>query len=160
MPTRKDGHHPIIFMQCGPIRFNVSARDAAAHSPFRHYLLPRSTNFRMPMETSEVTIQDIYTALVIDPERNQQIVSAIIEVVQKGLSPLVLTSRTEHVERLAQGLSTIENVLVLRGGMGKKQRPVVAEKLDSIPESVPRVILATGSYIGEGSMTPAWTLCF
>jgi hypothetical protein len=25
-PTRKDGHHPIIHMQCGPIRFNMSAR--------------------------------------------------------------------------------------------------------------------------------------
>jgi len=28
-PTRKDGHHPIIFMQCGPVRFNLSAREAA-----------------------------------------------------------------------------------------------------------------------------------
>ncbi len=34
--------------------------------------------------------------------------------------------------------------------MGKKQRQAVAEKLTSIPDGVPRVILATGSYIGEG----------
>ena len=26
-PVRKDGHQPIIFMQCGPIRFNLSARE-------------------------------------------------------------------------------------------------------------------------------------
>jgi superfamily II DNA or RNA helicase len=25
-PVRKDGHHPIILMQCGPIRFNVSSK--------------------------------------------------------------------------------------------------------------------------------------
>ncbi len=26
-PVRKVGHHPIIFLQCGPIRFNLSARE-------------------------------------------------------------------------------------------------------------------------------------
>jgi superfamily II DNA or RNA helicase len=25
-PIRKDGHHPIVFMQCGPIRFRVDCR--------------------------------------------------------------------------------------------------------------------------------------
>nr|WP_245644360.1 DEAD/DEAH box helicase family protein [Magnetospirillum moscoviense] len=28
--TRKDGHHPIIFMQCGPVRFRVDAKRQAA----------------------------------------------------------------------------------------------------------------------------------
>src|SRR6185503_8424377 len=30
-PVRKDGHHPIILMQCGPIRFNVSRKKEAAN---------------------------------------------------------------------------------------------------------------------------------
>ena len=34
--------------------------------------------------------------------------------------------------------------------MGKKQRRSIAEALASVPEHEPRVILATGSYIGEG----------
>jgi len=34
--------------------------------------------------------------------------------------------------------------------MGKKQRRAAAEALASVPENEPRVILATGSYIGEG----------
>jgi superfamily II DNA or RNA helicase len=34
--------------------------------------------------------------------------------------------------------------------MGKKQRRDIAEDLASVPEREPRVILATGSYIGEG----------
>jgi len=28
--TRKDGHHPIIFMQCGPVRYRVDAKSQAA----------------------------------------------------------------------------------------------------------------------------------
>jgi superfamily II DNA or RNA helicase len=64
--------------------------------------------------------------------------------------PLVLTHRTAHLEHLALGLSSIEHVVILKGGMGKKQRRAAAEKLASIPDGVPRVILATGSYIGEG----------
>jgi len=148
-PIRKDGHHPIIFMQCGPIRFNLSAREAAERSPLRHVVLPRHTDFQMPHET-DLTIHDAYAALVTNQERNRQIVADIIQAVREGRSPLVLTSRTDHLERLASGLSEIQSVFVLKGGMGKKQRRVVVERLASIPEGTPRVLLATGSYIGEG----------
>jgi superfamily II DNA or RNA helicase len=34
--------------------------------------------------------------------------------------------------------------------MGKKQRRTIAEAIAAVPGSDPRVILATGSYIGEG----------
>jgi hypothetical protein len=34
--------------------------------------------------------------------------------------------------------------------MGRKQRREVNERLAAIPESEPRLILATGGYIGEG----------
>ena len=54
-PTRKDGHHPIIVMQCGPIRFNLSAREAAARSPFRHLVLAKQTNFRMPAQNQRTS---------------------------------------------------------------------------------------------------------
>jgi superfamily II DNA or RNA helicase len=39
---------------------------------------------------------------------------------------------------------------MLKGGMGKKELKAIAGELASIPEGTPRVILATGSYIGEG----------
>jgi hypothetical protein len=32
--ARKDGHHPIIFMQCGPIRYRVDAKSQAATRSF------------------------------------------------------------------------------------------------------------------------------
>ena len=31
-PERKDGHHPIIYMQCGPIRLKLSARSHNYHA--------------------------------------------------------------------------------------------------------------------------------
>ena len=34
-PTRKDGHHPIIYMQCGPIRFSMSAQGDDRDDAFR-----------------------------------------------------------------------------------------------------------------------------
>ena len=37
--TRKDGHHPIIFMQCGPVRHRVDAKAQAAARPFTHAVL-------------------------------------------------------------------------------------------------------------------------
>ena len=44
----------------------------------------------------------------------------------------------------------LKHVFVLKGGMGKKQRRTVAAALASVPEGESRIILATGSYIGEG----------
>ena len=43
--TRKDGHHPIIFMQCGPVRHRVDAKTQAAKRPFTHHVLVRPTGF-------------------------------------------------------------------------------------------------------------------
>jgi len=149
-PIRKDGHHPIIFMQCGPIRFNLSAREAAERSPFQHLVVPRRTTFQMPPDVTDLTIHDAYTALTTNEERNRKIVADIIQTVREGCTPLVLTNRRDHLERLAGGLFDIQHVLILKGGMGKKQREAVAEKLASIPDGTPRILLATGSYIGEG----------
>jgi superfamily II DNA or RNA helicase len=44
-PVRKDGHHPIIFMQCGPVRYRVSPKELAASRPFEHTIIPRHTQF-------------------------------------------------------------------------------------------------------------------
>jgi superfamily II DNA or RNA helicase len=137
-------------MQCGPIRFTLSAREAAARAPFQHVVSPRHTDFRMPESAAGPTIHNAYAALVMNKDRNNQIVADIVEAVQAGRSPLVLTNRTEHLERLASGLSDIENVLILKGGMGRKQQRAVTEKLASIHDGISRVLLATGSYIGEG----------
>jgi len=150
-PERKDGHHPIIYMQCGPIRHKLSARSMTAVTPFEHEVVPRLTEFRLPPEQADTTIQEVYAALVDDRSRNELILADLLRAVGDRRSPLVLTGRTNHLKYFEAALSgKVSNVFVLKGGMGKKQRRTIAEAMAAVPESEPRVILATGSYIGEG----------
>jgi hypothetical protein len=65
--TRKDGHHPIIFMQCGPVRHRVDARTQAATRPFEHHVLVRPTTF-LPLKAQEtdkrLEFQSLYQSLI------------------------------------------------------------------------------------------------
>ncbi len=150
-PIRKDGHHPIILMQCGPIRFRESAKKQAAARPFEHVVITRHTNFRMAGESADVKIQDIYAALVLDKDRNELIFDDLLKALETGRSPLLLTERVEHLEQLAeQPKGVAQNIIVLKGGMGSKQRKAMADQIKAIPDSKERVILSTGRYIGEG----------
>jgi len=101
--------------------------------------------------TGKPTIQDIYAAMTNDEVRNRIIADDVTRAVEQGRSPLVLTGRTEHLVHLEATLAGgVQNIVVLKGGMGCKQRREISERLAAIPESEPRLILATGSYIGEG----------
>ena len=156
--ARKDGHHPIIFMQCGPVRHRVNARAQAAARPFEHFVLVQPTPFhpnRSPAPDKRVEFQALYHELVDDELRNRRICDDVVESVNSGRSPLVLTERNEHLDRLATGLAArVRHLVVLRAGMGKKQRQVVADRLAAIPREDARVILATGKYVGEGFDDP------
>jgi superfamily II DNA or RNA helicase len=152
--TRKDGHHPIIFMNCGPIRFRVDHREQAMARPFNHRVTTRVTSFQLPksLTTMEApSIQDIYSALITDEGRNKMIIQDVLDVLAEKRSPVLLTERKEHLDWLANRLSSqILNVIVLKGGMGKIQRSAVLERLASIHDDEERIILATGRYLGEG----------
>jgi len=150
-PTRRDGHHPIIIMQCGPIRAKVNSRVVALERPFKHVVLFKETRFKIPESMAGTTIQEIYSALVNDRDRNTQIVNEILASLANGRSPLVLTERTEHLRILAEMLGeSAKHLVILKGGMGKRQREAALDQLKSIPDSEERVILATGRHIGEG----------
>ncbi len=153
-PTRKDGHHPIIFMQCGLIRYRDNARNQAALRPFEHRLMVRRTKFVLPPELSsqeKPAIQDIYAAIIADKHRNSMILDDIITAVEEGRSPVVITERKDHLDFLAGELGkAVRNVIVLKGGMGARQRKAITEKMSNIPDSEERIIVATGRYLGEG----------
>ena len=151
--TRKDGHHPIIFMQCGPVRYSVDERKQAAARPFKHKVIVRETGFRTdtPMNREDLSIHEIYSALINDENRNDMIINDIISAVDRKRSPILLTERKEHLMFLAERLSPfVKNLIVLKGGMGQKQRRQMAERIDGIPKNEERLIIATGRYLGEG----------
>jgi len=136
---RKDGHHPIIFMNCGPIRYKVDDKTQAAKRPFTHRVITRATNFRLPhsFEVDRYTaIQEIYGFLEESANRNELIVSDVIGTVNDGRFPLILSERKNHLQKLADMLSgKIENVIVMKGGMGKKQRKNIQQILMGYPRT-------------------------
>jgi superfamily II DNA or RNA helicase/very-short-patch-repair endonuclease len=155
---RKDGHHSIIFMQCGPVRHRVDAKAQAAARPFTHHVLVRPTAFRAIMMSDpdpRTEFHQLYEALSTDEARNRMICTDVVSAVNEGRSPLVLTERIEHLQRLAELLSpSIPNLILLQGGQSKKESSGARTQLAALSETSARVILATGKYIGEGFDDP------
>ena len=150
-PHRRDGHHPITEMQLGPVRYTVDQRKLAASRPFDQKLVLRHTEFRYETEQERPPIQDVYRAMVDDPARNQLLLHDIIQALEQGRSPIVLTERTAHLSYLKDQLQGFaRNITVLRGGRTSKQRRVALEELAAVPDVEERLILATGRFIGEG----------
>lgn len=148
-PTRQDGHHPIIFMQCGPIRYKVDAKSQAEKRGFEHYLMPRFTPYRQ--ESKDKTITEIYKDLAENELRNNYIVNDVIKAVKNGRTPIVLTERREHVLKFKEMLSGYcNNIITLFGTSSQKERRETLEKLQAIPDCESLIIIATGRYIGEG----------
>jgi superfamily II DNA or RNA helicase len=156
--TRKDGHHPIIFMQCGPVRFRVDARQQAAARPFTHEVIVRPTGFRSPFAPEDdprIEFQKLQDALSKCDSRNRLICADVLEALRGGRTPLVLTERTEHLSELAERLREhVPQVVTLQGGMGKKALREALTCLADPAGPTGRVLLATGKYIGEGFDDP------
>ena len=149
-PIRKDGHQPIIFMQCGPIRYNADAKAQMQSQTFQRLLVPRFTPFR-PISGEDLSFTKVTQQLAVDEYRNLFIVNDVIETLKEGRSPIILTSRTAHVEILANLLKPhCPNVITLVGSESTKEKRQKMEQLQSIPSTEPIVIVATGKYVGEG----------
>jgi len=149
-PIRKDGHQPIIFMQCGPIRYNADAKAQMRDQTFQRLLVPRFTPFR-PVSGEDLSFTKVAQQLAEDEYRNLFIVKDVIEVLKEGRSPIILTSRTVHVEILSDLLKPhCPNVITLVGSESAKEKRQKMECLQSIPSTEPLVIVATGKYVGEG----------
>ena len=145
-PIRRDGHQPIIFMQCGPIRHSASTPETApAQLEVRPIVLPAP---EMPQDSQ---IQDVFRILANDVTRNRRIAGDVLSAYQEGRKVLVLTERTDHLPLLREMLGNeVEYCFILHGRLTKKQRRSVFEELEALDESAPRVLLATGRLIGEG----------
>ena len=149
-PIRKDGHQPIIFMQCGPIRFSTDVKSQIAKQSFDRFLIPRFTSYNSILE-DRLSIATLYKYLSEDEIRNNLIVEDICKAVNTGRTPIILTNRTAHVSALAEKLkATIKNVISLTGIGTTKEKREAMQRLQTIPDSEQLVIVATGKYVGEG----------
>lgn len=153
-PKRQDGQHPVVFMQCGSIRYSVSAKEQADKRDFEHFVVPCFTPFRKPLVQNESDwhITNIYSTLAEDETRNRQIVRDVIETARNNRTPIILTQRTDHVMLLTDMLKkqTDANIITLVGADSAKKKRETTELLENIPPNEKLIIVATGKYIGEG----------
>ncbi len=153
-PIRKDGHQPIIFMQCGQIRYTADYSSQQQSQTFSRLLIPRYTGFRC-LKADGSNYNQVIDELIADDARNKLIVADISKVLSEGRSPIVLTARTSHVDRLTEECSKIcPNVIRLVGNDSAKAKREVLNQLMSVSSSQPLVIIATGKYVGEGFDLP------
>ena len=154
-PYRRDGLHPIIAMQCGPIRHSVAASAIDYHADLQRHVIRRETDFDGRDLPRDATMQEIYSALAADPDRLQRVVADALDLVKNGRAVMVLTERRDHLERLAAALREhLPHLVVLHGGIRVKARRDALRHLADLPDDEGRLVLATGRYIGEGFDDP------
>ena len=150
---RKDGHHPIIHMQCGPVRYRVSAKEAREEQPFIHQVLIRKvspTSLSNSEDQEPLKIHEVYQRLIQDNGRNQCIANDVRSCLKAGRHVVVITERTEHLNVLQNLLCDVPNVFVMQGGMGRKRLASVQDAYFAVPKNESKVLLATGRFLGEG----------
>ena len=118
----------------------------------RRVVIERHTDFDPATLPTDPHIQEILGAISADPERTRRIADDVLAELAAGRFALVLTERRAHLDALAALLRDAAPELVtLHGGMGVRARRR-AEQLLAGDE--PRIVLATGRYIGEGFDDP------
>lgn len=146
-PIRRDGRHPIIFMQCGPTRHTA---EKPSGSPQTLEIVPRYLTPRVGA-ADDAPIQQVFQVIASDAERTAQVADEVTGAFAAGGKVLVLTERTEHLDSLRQALGTrVSPLLVLHDRMSAKQRTTLLQELEALPANAPRVLLSTGKLVGEG----------
>lgn len=153
-PTRKDGWHKIIYMQCGDIRVRVANRELKQNKEMEHVVIVKSTGYKYisTEEKDKTQISEILNDMCHNIFRNNMIVQDIKRCVLEGRIPIVLTERVEHLKILKEELDSINvPVVIYKGAMGKKKAKEIRDIIDEADKNnKPRIILATSSSIGEG----------
>lgn len=139
------------------------AAGASADRP-RPVLVIHPTRFRLEEQVDlsiPGAIAGIHGALAADDTRNEQILTDLLEAHGRGRHCLVLAQRTAHVDYFAA--KTVEHGLqpvVLKGGMGARERAAANERLVPRPGEPPLMVVATGHFVGEGFDCPALDTLF
>ncbi len=153
-PIRKDGHQPIIFMQCGEIRYTSDSKAQQIQQSFRRLLIPRFTSHRN-LNADGNNYAQIIDELIENESRNRLILDDVASNIAEGRTPIILTARTAHVDLLTNQCRKIcQNVIRLVGNDSAKAKREVITQLNAIPANEPLVVVATGKYVGEGFDLP------
>lgn len=150
-PEKENGHTPIIKMQCGNIRSMVNAKEFNKKLNISMKVIVKRYNCNIE-NREDYKLSDIQESIIKDNNRNLLIINDIKNEFLLKKNILVLTDRIEHLETLKEELLKItKNLIVYRGGLGKKIKDSYQKLSEDITEGGEnKIILATGQYIGEG----------
>ncbi len=146
-PKRRDGHQPIMIMQCGPIRHTINRKATVF---FERTAVPRFTGLSAEpgLRTTE-----IYKVLENDESRNSKIVDDILRAIGAARFCLVLSERVAHLEKLHEILvRRSSEIFLLHGKLPRKEQDAVLT--DFRKSKGGAALLSTGKYLGEGFDDP------
>lgn len=152
-PERENGHTPIIKMQCGDIRYKVDALkfNKELNIPMKVMVKHSHLSF-VDSKIDNYELNEINDFIAKDILRSEKIIRDINNEYNNGKNILVLTERLEHLEYIYEKLNkSTNNVFKYHGGIGKKilkNYDDLTNKLNENNEN--KIIVATGSYMGEG----------
>ena len=151
-PKREDGLEKKVFMQFGPIRFRYTAKERAEKQGIDHFVYPRFTRL---VSTSNLKVTEANRAVIECESRNEQIISDVVNCIQNGRTPLVLTKYKEHAELLYQRLQgKADHVYLLQGGGSRKAKDEMRIQMRAVPDAESIALVAIDKYIGEGFNFP------
>ena len=164
-PYRRDGLDDLIGFQLGPVRhaMKLASSDTLEGSGSQRpqpVLFVHATRFQLQDEVDLAVpgaIAGVHRELYLDGVRNQQIAADVREAHTRGRNCLVLAQRTAHVDLLAGLLDDLDPV-ILKGNMGVRERADAMSRLS--PQRGPLLLVATGSFVGEGFDCPALDTLF
>lgn len=149
-PYRRDKLEALIAFQCGPTRHEITPAAVEGTELVRRELVVHQTDTEVS-EDEAAHIQQVFRVISEDDQRTAQICRNVHDACASGRTCLVLTQRTEHIDAIVTGLSGLGNAaLVLKGGLGKKARAAVSDAIAARDPNAGIVLVATGSYLGEG----------
>ena len=151
-PKRGDGKEKINEFLLGPIRYRFTSKDRAEEQNIDHLVYPRFTRTVNPHRLSKTPYgNDAYELIRNNEIRDEQIINDVIECVNAGRTPVVLTKYVDHAKILSEKLQSYTDKLVLlTGADGTKVRRKQVEELNSVGESERLILVGTGSLLGEG----------
>lgn len=160
-PYRRDGLEGLITMYCGPVRHRMGAREAN-EPEFARLLTVHQTSHGAAGTQSDghdrpdaAPIQDVFRALTEDDARTNQIAADIAAAARAGRNCLVLSQWTQHLARVRDSLDVRGiHADVLQGGVGRRARREIADRLAAARPGDGIVLLASGSFLGEGFDCP------
>ncbi len=104
-PVRKDNLQAILYMQCGPISYEVEEYGAKDLVKKVHV---KETSFHPKEATSEqLSIHQIWDQLIRCPERLRMVAEDVRFAIEHSSVPLIVSDRKEHLSYLAREISEV-----------------------------------------------------